>query len=52
MKAEQITHVRGRFPELAGLLADTADSNVAMRRVNDSLGYLPTHRSLLYQADL
>lgn len=52
MKAEQIAHVRGRFPQLAGLLADTADSNVAMRRVNETLGYRPTHRSLLYQADL
>jgi GNAT superfamily N-acetyltransferase len=52
IKTEQITHVRGRFPRLAGLLADTADSNTAMRRVNDSLGYVPTHRSLLYQADL
>jgi GNAT superfamily N-acetyltransferase len=52
MKAEQIAHLRGRFPQLAGLLADTADSNAAMRRVNDSLGYVPTHRSLLYQADL
>ncbi|MDI6097327.1 GNAT family N-acetyltransferase [Actinoplanes sp. NEAU-A12] len=52
MKAEQIAHVRARFPELAGLLADTADSNAAMRRVNEGLGYRPTHRSLLYQADL
>jgi GNAT superfamily N-acetyltransferase len=49
MKAEQIGWVRSRFPGLAGLLADTADSNAAMRRVNESLGYRPTHRSLLYQ---
>jgi ribosomal protein S18 acetylase RimI-like enzyme len=52
LKVAQIEEVRARFPGLAGLLADTADSNVAMRRINDSLGYLPTHRSLLYQADL
>ncbi|XVV13682.1 GNAT family N-acetyltransferase [Actinoplanes sp. CA-131856] len=52
MKASQISQVRGRFPELAGLLADTADSNAAMRRVNDLLGYGFTHRSLIYQLDL
>ncbi|WP_433381741.1 GNAT family N-acetyltransferase [Actinoplanes sp. CA-142083] len=49
MKAEQIGWVRTRFPALTGLLADTADSNTAMRRVNESLGYRPTHRSILYQ---
>ncbi|MFC7274500.1 GNAT family N-acetyltransferase [Paractinoplanes rhizophilus] len=49
MKAEQIGWVRSRFPAVTGLLADTADSNTAMRRVNESLGYRPTHRSLLYQ---
>lgn len=52
IKAEQIAQVRRRFPKLTGLIADTADSNVAMRRVNEALGYRPTHRSLLYQADL
>lgn len=52
MKAAAITRARGRFPQLAGLVADTADSNVVMRRINDSLGYRPTHRSLLYQLDL
>jgi ribosomal protein S18 acetylase RimI-like enzyme len=52
MKAEQITRVRARFPALAALVADTADSNTAMRRVNDSLGYRRTHRSLLYQHDV
>ncbi|MEV0430666.1 GNAT family N-acetyltransferase [Micromonospora sp. NPDC050495] len=52
MKAEQITWIRRRFPGLAGLLADTADSNTAMRQVNESLGYRATHRSLLYQRDL
>ena len=52
MKAEQINRTRERFPHLAGLLADTADDNDAMRRVNDLLGYRPTHRSALYQLDL
>ncbi|MEV4344452.1 GNAT family N-acetyltransferase [Actinoplanes sp. NPDC049596] len=52
MKAAQIARIHARFPALTGLLADTADSNTAMRRVNDSLGYRPTHRSLIYQYDL
>ncbi|WP_433795017.1 N-acetyltransferase family protein [Actinoplanes sp. CA-252034] len=52
LKVAQIEEVRARFPKLSGLLADTADSNVVMRRVNDALGYRPTHRSLLYQIDL
>jgi hypothetical protein len=52
MKAETIRLVRARFPELSGLVTDTADSNTAMRRINDGLGYAPTHRSLMYQLDL
>jgi len=52
MKATQIARVRYLFPALDGLLADTADSNTAMRRVNDSLGYRATHRSALYKRDL
>jgi len=52
MKAAAILHVRDAHPEVAGLLTDTADSNVAMRRINDTLGYAPTHRSVLYQLDL
>ncbi|WP_093609866.1 GNAT family N-acetyltransferase [Actinoplanes philippinensis] len=52
LKAAQIEEIRARFPKLEGLLADTADSNTVMRRVNDALGYRPTHRSLLYQIDL
>ncbi|MEU8664545.1 GNAT family N-acetyltransferase [Actinoplanes philippinensis] len=52
LKAAQIEEIRARFPKLDGLLADTADSNTVMRRVNDALGYRPTHRSLLYQVDL
>ena len=51
MKAESIRLVRERFPDLAGLVADTADSNTVMRAVNDRLGYVPTHRSLMYQLD-
>jgi len=52
MKADLIVRARARFPRLAGLLADTADSNAAMRRINDSFGYRPTHRSALYRLDL
>ncbi|WP_430782617.1 GNAT family N-acetyltransferase [Actinoplanes sp. G11-F43] len=51
LKVEQIRRVMERFPQVGSLLADTADSNVAMRRVNEALGYRPTHRSLLYQLD-
>jgi hypothetical protein len=51
MKAESIRLVRERFPELAGLVADTADSNTVMRAINDRLGYVLTHRSLMYQLD-
>lgn len=51
MKAEAITLSRVRFPGLAGLLADTADSNTGMRRINDELGYRPVYRSHLYQLD-
>jgi GNAT superfamily N-acetyltransferase len=52
MKAEAIRHTRDRHPGVRGLLTDTADSNAAMRRVNDTLGYLPTHRSILFQLGL
>ena len=52
MTAETVRLIRERFPALSGLLADTADSNTVMRRVNDELGYLPTHRSVRYQRDL
>lgn len=41
MKAAQIDQVRRRFPDLAGLLTDTVDTNAAMRRTNDHLGYRP-----------
>jgi GNAT superfamily N-acetyltransferase len=52
LKVEAVRRVRADFPELSGLLADTADSNTAMRRVNETLGYVPTHRSVIYQLDL
>ncbi|WP_037615697.1 GNAT family N-acetyltransferase [Streptomyces aureus] len=52
MKAESIRGARLRYPELAGLLTDTADSNAYMIAVNDRLGYRPTHRELEYRLDL
>ncbi|MBZ9645803.1 GNAT family N-acetyltransferase [Streptomyces sp. PSKA30] len=52
MKAESIRLARTNHPELAGLVTDTADSNTHMRRINDALGYVPTHRALEYQLDL
>jgi GNAT superfamily N-acetyltransferase len=51
MKAGQIARIRQRHPGVDGLLADTADGNAPMRRINDSLGYRPTHRAVLYQWD-
>ncbi|MEV4641900.1 GNAT family N-acetyltransferase [Actinoplanes sp. NPDC049548] len=52
MKAAAIVHIHDAHPQVAGLLTDFADSNVAMRRLNDVLGYAPTHQSVLYQLDL
>jgi GNAT superfamily N-acetyltransferase len=52
MNAESIRLVRPRYPELAGLLTDTADSNAPMIAINDTLGYRPTHRELEYRLDL
>lgn len=52
MKAEAIRRARAMYPGLGGLLTDTADSNPCMRRVNDRLGYRPTHASTQYQLDL
>lgn len=52
MKAASIRRARRDHPGLAGLLTDTADSNTYMRRINDSLGYVPTHKALEYQLDL
>jgi len=52
MKASAILQAKGRYPDLAGLLTDTADSNVQMRRINDALGYVLTHTTHEYQLDL
>ncbi|RJK97509.1 GNAT family N-acetyltransferase [Vallicoccus soli] len=52
MKAAAALAAREQHPGLAGLLADTADANEAMRRVNAGLGYVPTHRSVEVQRDL
>ncbi|MFI1093552.1 GNAT family N-acetyltransferase [Streptomyces sp. NPDC020917] len=52
MKAAAILQARERHPRLDGLLTDTASSNPPMRAVNDALGYLPTHTSLMYQLDV
>ncbi|WP_330302349.1 MULTISPECIES: GNAT family N-acetyltransferase [unclassified Streptomyces] len=52
MKAESIRLARRTYPELGGLLTDTADSNAPMRSINDALGYLPTHAAVEYQLDL
>ncbi|MET7687693.1 GNAT family N-acetyltransferase [Streptomyces sp. NPDC005483] len=52
MKAAAVRHVLERHPELAGLRTDTAASNTPMLAVNDSLGYVPTHKAVEYQLDL
>ncbi|MFG2460101.1 GNAT family N-acetyltransferase [Streptomyces sp. NPDC048523] len=52
MKAAAVRHALERHPALSGLCTDTADSNKPMLAVNDSLGYLPTHRAVEYQLDL
>ncbi|MGW1047251.1 GNAT family N-acetyltransferase [Streptomyces sp. NPDC002547] len=52
MKAASVRHARERYPILDGLLTDTADNNPHIRRINDTLGYLPTHITHQYQRDL
>lgn len=52
MKAAAVRHALERHPRLSGLSTDTAQSNKPMLAVNDSLGYLPTHKSVEYQLDL
>lgn len=52
MKAASIVAARERHPRIGGLLTDTADNNPHMRRVNDELGYVPTHTAHEYQLDL
>jgi GNAT superfamily N-acetyltransferase len=48
MKAEQIRQARDTYPDLAGLLTDTAATNHAMRRVNAALGYQVLHHTHRY----
>ncbi|MFE9404296.1 GNAT family N-acetyltransferase [Streptomyces sp. NPDC006530] len=52
MKAESIRQAHARYPNLGGLLTDTADSNTHMRHISDGLGYVPTHTTLHYQLAL
>jgi GNAT superfamily N-acetyltransferase len=52
MKAASIMRVRERHPCLDGLLTDTAETNLHMRRINDALGYAPAHTAFQYQLDL
>ncbi|MET8508812.1 GNAT family N-acetyltransferase [Streptomyces sp. NPDC004787] len=52
MKAESIRQAHTNYPDLDGLLTDTADSNAHMRRINDGLGYTPTHTTHQHQLDL
>ncbi len=52
MKAASIRRAREDHPGLAGLLTDTADGNAYMRRINDGLGYVPTHQVLEYRLTL
>ncbi|WP_229914297.1 GNAT family N-acetyltransferase [Streptomyces capitiformicae] len=51
MKAEAILHAHGLHPGLA-LLTDTAADNTPVLRVNDALGYRPTHTAVEYQLNL
>lgn len=52
MKAAQIHRTRRDFPDLAGLRTDTVDTNAAMRRTNDRLGYRPLYRTHRRKLDL
>lgn len=52
MKAASVRQARERHSGLRGLLTDTADSNPYMRGINDSLGYVATHRAVECQLDL
>lgn len=52
LKAEAIRQAREDHPDLAGLLTDMVDTNVAMRRVNEDLGYRITHLVRRYLAQI
>jgi GNAT superfamily N-acetyltransferase len=45
MKAASIRSTRSAYPDLAGLLTDTADTNTPMQHTNTTLGYHETHRT-------
>ncbi|WP_216587270.1 GNAT family N-acetyltransferase [Streptomyces brasiliscabiei] len=51
MKARALLQAHRTHPDLA-LVTDTASDNVPMRRINDALGYRPTHTAIEYQLDL
>jgi GNAT superfamily N-acetyltransferase len=52
MKAECIRRTQSDYPDVTGLLADTADTNTPMQRINVTLGYRETHRIRRYTLDL
>ncbi|AKA06583.1 acetyltransferase [Streptomyces noursei ZPM] len=52
MKAASIRQALADHPDLAGLLTDTAVGNAPMRRINDALGYAPTHLTHQHQREL
>jgi len=52
MKAAAIRSTRATYPDLAGLLTDTADTNAAMQHTNATLGYRDTHRTHRHTLDL
>jgi GNAT superfamily N-acetyltransferase len=51
-KAEAIRAAVTRHADLAALLTGTADGNGSMRAVDDALGCLPTHTSVVCRLDL
>jgi GNAT superfamily N-acetyltransferase len=52
LKAEAIRQAREDHPELAGLLTDMVDTNIAMRHVNEALGYRTTHQVRRYMTQI
>ncbi|MGQ4515147.1 hypothetical protein [Streptomyces sp. DW26H14] len=49
---ERVRAMARAVAESGGLLTDTADVNPYMRRSNDALGYVPTHRAVTYRLDV
>lgn len=52
IKAEAIRQAPTQYPDLSGLLTDMADTNLAMQRINTTIGYLTTHRVHRYALQL